>query len=90
MALSVEISARELSEGELKVRLKSLTKRERDICFLMMRGYGNIEIAALNGSAAGTVKIHRGRVLSKMGVDTLAGLLTRMNAFDHMRWHMAN
>jgi DNA-binding NarL/FixJ family response regulator len=56
----------------------------------MMRGYGNIEIAALNGSAAGTVKIHRSRILSKMGVNTLAGLLTQMSAFDHVRWHLTN
>jgi len=90
MALSVVNCARELSESELRVRLKSLTTRERDICFMMMRGYGNIEIAALNGSTAGTVKIHRGRILNKMGVNTLAGLLTQMRAFDHMRWHLAN
>jgi len=90
MALSVKFAARDLSEDELRVRLKSLTKRERDICFLMMRGYGNIEIAALNGSAAGTVKIHRSRILSKMGVNTLAGLLTQMSAFDHVRWHLTN
>jgi len=90
MALNVEDSARHLSEAELKVRLKTLTTREREICFLMVRGYGNIEIAALNGSTAGTVKIHRSRVLSKMGADTLAGLVTQMSSFDHMRWHMVN
>ncbi len=90
MALNVETSAHELSEAGLRVRLKTLTKRERDICFLMVRGLGNIEIAALNGSAACTVKLHRRRVLSKMGVDTLAGLVKQMNAFDPMRWHMAD
>jgi FixJ family two-component response regulator len=90
MALNIENSARELREDKLKVRLKSLTVREREICFLMVRGYGNIEIATLNGSTAGTVKIHRSRVLSKMGVDTLAGLISKMTAFDYMRWHKVN
>lgn len=90
MALNIEESVRHVGEAELKVRLKTLTKREREICFLMVRGYGNLEIAALNGSSAGTVKIHRRRVLSKMGVDTLAGLLTQMGTFDHLRWHLVN
>ena len=90
MVLNVESSARHSDDDELKVRLKSLTTREREICFLMVQGYGNIEIAALNGSAAGTVKIHRRRVLLKMGVDTLAHLVKQMNSFDPLRWQVAN
>jgi two-component system response regulator FixJ len=90
MVLNVESSARHSDDEDLKVRLKSLTTREREICFLMIQGYGNIEIAALNGSAAGTVKIHRRRVLLKMGVLTLAHLVTQMNAFDPLRWQVEN
>jgi two-component system response regulator FixJ len=90
MLLNIADTERHAHDDQLKHRLRSLTTREREICFLMIRGYGNIEIAALNGSTAGTVKIHRSRVLSKMGVETLAGLLTRMGTFDHMRWHMVN
>ncbi len=90
MALNVDNSARLLREDKLKIRLKSLTVREREICFLMLRGYGNSEIAALNGSTAGTVKIHRSRVLSKLGVDTLAGLISKISTFDYMRWHKVN
>jgi FixJ family two-component response regulator len=90
MALNVVDAARHLGEHDLKVRLKSLTAREREICFLMARGYGNLEIAALNGSSAGTVKIHRSRVFSKMGVNTLSGLLTQMGSFDRLRWDMVN
>ena len=90
MALNVDDSARRVHEDLLKTRLKTLTAREREICFLMVRGYGNTEIAALNGSAAGTVKIHRSRVLTKMCVASLAGLVTQMGTFNHMRWHMVN
>jgi two-component system response regulator FixJ len=90
MAMNVESSARHLGDDDLKTRLRSLTTREREICFLMVQGYGNIGIAALNNSAAGTVKIHRRRVLKKLGVDTLAGLVSQINPFDHLHWHMTN
>jgi FixJ family two-component response regulator len=90
MSLNVEIKTRQVNENAFKARLKSLTTREREICFLIARGYGNIEIAALNGSTAGTVKIHRGRVLYKMGADTLSDLITQISSFEHSRVHLLN
>ncbi len=77
-------------ESDVRVRLKSLTEREREVCFLMVRGFGNTEIAELNGSVAGTVKLHRSRVLEKMGVSRLAELVTLINGVDHLRWHVEN
>lgn len=56
-------------------RFASLTDKEREICWWMIKGYGNKEIANLNGSAASTVKLHRSRVLEKMGCVSLAELL---------------
>jgi FixJ family two-component response regulator len=56
-------------------RFASLTDKEREICSWMIKGYGNKEIANLNGSAASTVKLHRSRVLEKMGCVSLAELL---------------
>jgi len=41
----------------------------------MVQGFGNKEIAAINGSAASTVKLHRSRVLIKMGCETLSDLI---------------
>jgi FixJ family two-component response regulator len=90
MSLNLKIKLRHVDENAFKVRLKSLTTREREICFLMARGYGNIEIAALNGSAAGTVKIHRGRILYKMGADTLYELVAQISSFEHSRAHLLN
>ena len=52
-----------------------LTDKEREVCRWMVKGYGNKEIAALNGSAASTVKLHRSRVLEKMGCVALPDLL---------------
>jgi FixJ family two-component response regulator len=51
-----------------------LTRREREVCVLMLQGMPNREIASLQGSVAGTVKVHRGRVLEKMGVLSLSEL----------------
>ena len=56
-------------------RFASLTDKEREICSWMIKGYGNKEIANLNGSAASTVKLHRSRVLEKMGCSSLSELL---------------
>jgi FixJ family two-component response regulator len=53
----------------------SLTEKEREICGWMIKGFGNKEIANLNGSAAATVKLHRSRVLEKMGCSSLSELL---------------
>jgi FixJ family two-component response regulator len=56
-------------------RFSSLTDKEREICCWMIKGYGNKQIANLNNSAASTVKLHRSRVLEKMGCASLSELL---------------
>jgi FixJ family two-component response regulator len=90
MLLNVDNTARFANEKAIRLRLKTLTTREREICFFMVGGYGNIEIAAFNGSSAGTVKIHRHRVLRKMGVETLAALVTQITSIEHIREHLRN
>lgn len=60
---------------DIRQRFNRLTEKEQEICLLMIKGYGNKEIADLNGSAASTVKLHRSRVLDKMGVETLPELI---------------
>lgn len=59
----------------LQDRLMGLTDKEREIYSWMVKGYGNKEIANINGSAASTVKLHRSRVLEKMACSSLAELL---------------
>lgn len=53
----------------------SLTDKEREICSWMVKGYGNKEIANINGTAASKVKLHRSRVLEKMNCASLSELL---------------
>jgi two-component system, LuxR family, response regulator FixJ len=60
---------------QLQDRLMSLTDKEREICSWMVKGYGNKEIANINGTAASTVKLHRSRVLEKMNCASLSELL---------------
>jgi len=81
MRVNVQSSIDYVIADELKVRLDTLTEREREICYLMIQGFGNIEIAARNGTTAGTVKVHRSRVLQKMKVSTLAILINQMGLF---------
>jgi FixJ family two-component response regulator len=53
----------------------SLTSREREVFELVTRGRLNKQIAGDLGIAEKTVKIHRGRMMRKMGVRTLADLV---------------
>src|ERR1700732_4084215 len=54
---------------------ETLTPRERDVLALVSAGLMNKQIAAELGIAQITVKIHRGRVVKKMGARSLADLL---------------
>lgn len=67
---------------DVRQRFFRLTEKEREVCRLMIRGYGNKEIAQINGSAPSTVKLHRSRVLEKMGCETLPELID-MTIEDH-------
>ena len=60
----------------------SLTSREREIMALVVSGLLNKQIAARLGISEITVKAHRGRVMRKMGVDSLAELVRIAAALD--------
>ena len=69
---------------DIRQRFSRLTEKEQEICRLMIKGYGNKEIGELNGSAPSTVKLHRSRVLDKMGCETLPELID-LTIDDHRR-----
>jgi FixJ family two-component response regulator len=54
---------------------ETLTPREREILALVAAGLMNKQIAAEIGIAEITVKIHRGRIMKKMGTRSLADLV---------------
>lgn len=60
---------------ELRNRHSRLTKRENEIFYHVASGLPNKQIAAILGLVEQTVKVHRGRVMAKMGADSLAHLV---------------
>jgi FixJ family two-component response regulator len=76
-ALEINRKAREQRaeiEG-LRRRFDSLTPREEEVMALMVAGLLNKQIAAELGASETTVKIHRHRVMEKMGAGSLAELV---------------
>jgi FixJ family two-component response regulator len=59
----------------LKLRYEELTARERQVLVLITAGLLNKQAAADLGVAEKTVKVHRARVMEKMGADSLAELV---------------
>jgi RNA polymerase sigma factor (sigma-70 family) len=61
--------------ARLRGRLESLTPRERDVLALLVTGLMNKQIAAELGIAEQTIKQHRGRVMRKLAVGSVAELV---------------
>lgn len=61
--------------NELRARLKQLTAREQEVLQHVVAGHANKQMAALLDISEKTVEVHRGRVMSKMGADSLAELV---------------
>ena len=66
---------REQVIGDLRGRLETLTRREREVMALAVAGRLNKQIAAEIGLSEATVKLHRGQVMRKMGARSLADLV---------------
>jgi len=52
-----------------------LTPREFDVLKLVIAGMLNKQIASQLGTTEATIKVHRGRVMEKMGVKSVAELV---------------
>ncbi|MGB7008298.1 MAG: LuxR C-terminal-related transcriptional regulator, partial [Pseudolabrys sp.] len=55
--------------------IDKLTPREQEVMELVVRGEMNKTIAAVLGTTERTIKEHRGRLMRKMGVRSLAELV---------------
>lgn len=63
-------------------RFNTLTPREREVMALVVRGMLNKQIAFELGASEKTIKIHRGRVMEKMQVQSVADLVRAAEAAE--------
>jgi FixJ family two-component response regulator len=70
-----ESRRRRAETAELERRLRTLTPREHQVLALVVTGLLNKQIAGELGTTEETIKVHRGRVMNKMGAGSLAELV---------------
>lgn len=56
-------------------RYRTLTPREREVMQLVVEGLANKQVAARLGLSEKTIEVHRGNVMRKMQVDSVADLV---------------
>lgn len=74
--------ARQRDRQHIRECLAQLTTREREVLESVIRGLRNKQIAADLGIAEKTVKVHRGRVMQKMRVRSVAELVHLCETVD--------
>ena len=76
------------STENIRTRLDSLTPREFEVMRCVLSGARNKQIGAHLGIAEKTVKIHRGRVMEKMGASSVADLIRQCELVDVMPYKL--
>jgi DNA-binding CsgD family transcriptional regulator len=66
-------------------RVERLTPREAEVCALVACGLLNKRVAARIGTKEKTVKVHRGRVMQKLNLTSLAELIRLVDAVQAER-----
>ena len=69
---------------EATSRLATLTPREREVFALVALGKPNKQIASELGTTEKTIKVHRGRVMSKLGADSVVDLVRLAQKVDQL------
>jgi FixJ family two-component response regulator len=64
-------------EVEIKKDYATLTAREREVCYWLVKGLLNKDIAIKLGTTDATIKVHKARVLDKMHVESVQILVAK-------------
>jgi len=75
LARNQEARIRSAELRDLQQRAARLTPREREVMKFVVRGMLNKQVAGELGTVEKTIKVHRARVIQKMGVESLAELV---------------
>jgi FixJ family two-component response regulator len=76
IARSRAFLGRKAEAWQLRSRYESLSAREQQVMAGVVAGHLNKQVGAALGISEVTVKAHRGRMMQKMGADSLAELVT--------------
>jgi FixJ family two-component response regulator len=83
IAREAELRLERAASEAVEDRLTKLTAREREVLDAVVSGRLNKQIADDLGIVEKTVKVHRARVMRKMGVRTLAELVALVVSHEH-------
>lgn len=88
LARSADQRRRGTDKAEARLLLDLLTPREFEVMQLVVTGMLNKQIASELGTAEKTIKVHRGRVMKKLGIVSVAELvrLVETAQIASLRW----
>jgi FixJ family two-component response regulator len=69
---------------EIRIRLASLSPRERETMALLSAGQGPKQIAAQLGVCTHTARVHSGRIMAKMEARSIADLVRMVDRLGHL------
>ena len=75
LALDAKNRARRTQSSSIREHMRTLTRREHEVMTHVITGMLNKQIAFQLGISEETVKIHRGRVMKKLSVQSVAELV---------------
>jgi len=90
LAQSAETLRMQREQVEIERRLGSLTPRESQVFWLVVRGLLNKQIAGQLGTKEGTVKLHRANVMRKLGAQSVTDLVRLADRFQTAAKFMAS
>jgi FixJ family two-component response regulator len=80
---SLQASSQAAGIAHIRQRLALLTPRETEVLRYVVTGQLNKQIAAEMGVAEKTIKVHRGRVMHKLQVKSVADLVRMLERIEH-------